>query len=96
MVGRARARFGDVPELVMLVARQLLRREAFADAEEILAPLTDDADRARASTAWGWIAVARLARKDHDGAASAAREALAMDKDNGVAAQVLRLYSRTH
>ena len=69
MIGRARARFGDTPELLMLFARQLLRRDAFAEAEEILAPLTDDADRSRASAAWAWIGVARLARKDRRGRA---------------------------
>jgi tetratricopeptide (TPR) repeat protein len=89
VIGRARVRFGDVPELLLLVARQLLRREAFADAEEILAPLTDDADPSRASAAWSWIGVARLARKDLAGARAAAREALAIDKDNAVAAQLL-------
>ena len=63
----------------MLVARQLLRRDAFAEAEEVLAPLTDDPDWTRASAAWSWIGVARLARKDRDGARAAAREALAID-----------------
>ncbi|MDF2692058.1 MAG: domain protein putative component of TonB system [Labilithrix sp.] len=89
VIGRARARFGDVPELALLVARQLLRRDAFAEAEEILAPLTDDTDRPRASAAWSWIAVARLARNDREGAHIAAREALALDKENPVAAKIL-------
>ena len=73
----------------MLVARQLLRRDAFAEAEEILAPLTDDPDRTRASAAWSWIGVARLARKDRDGARAAAREALAIDPENPIAAKLL-------
>lgn len=90
VIGRARLRFGDRPELVMLVARQLLRRDAFAEAEEILAPLTDDADRSRAAAAWAWIGVARLAREDRDGARVAAREALAIDAANEVAAELLR------
>src|SRR5438270_495843 len=64
VITRARRRFGDTPEMLMLVARQLLRREAYADAEEILAPLTEDADRPRAGAAWSWIGVARLARGD--------------------------------
>lgn len=89
VLGRARARFGDRPELVMLVARQLLRRDAFAEAEEILAPLTEDADPSRAAAAWAWIGVARLARDDGDSARAAAREALAMDATNEVAAGLL-------
>ena len=51
-IGRACARFGDVPEVRMLVARLELRSEAFVEAEETLAPLTGDANRSRASAAW--------------------------------------------
>lgn len=89
VIRRARTRFGDTPELRMLVARQLLRREAFGEAEEILAPLTDDADRPRAGAAWSWIAVARLARGDRAGARKAAGEALMVDRSDPVAAKVL-------
>ncbi len=89
VIGRARVRFGDAPELVMLVARQMLRREAFAEAEETLAPLTDDADRPRAAAAWAWIGVARLARGDRAGARAAAHEARTMDEHNAVAAKLL-------
>ena len=83
-IGRARARFGDVPELVLLVGRQLLRRDAFLEAEDVLAPLTDDADRSRAAAAWAWIAVARCARGDVT-ASAAVKEALALDPVNEVA-----------
>ncbi len=89
VIGRARARFGDGPELLMLVARQLLRREAYAEAEEILAPLTDDEDRSRAAAAWAWIGVSRLARKDRDGARAAAREAVVIDPTSEVGASIL-------
>jgi tetratricopeptide (TPR) repeat protein len=41
---RARRLFGGRPELVLLVARQLLRRGAFDEAEAILAPLTSQED----------------------------------------------------
>lgn len=89
VLDRARVRFGDTPELQVLVARQLLRRGAFAEAEETLAPLTEDADRSRAASAWAWIGVARLARDDRTGAAAAARQALAFDAGDGVARSVL-------
>jgi predicted Zn-dependent protease len=85
---RARARFGDTPELRMLVARQLLHRSAFVAAEEALAPLTDDPDRPRAAAAWAWIAVARLSRGDEAGAAAASHESLLIDPHNAVAASV--------
>jgi tetratricopeptide (TPR) repeat protein len=90
VIGRARARFGDTPELLVLVARQLLRREAFGEAEEILAPLTAELDRARAGAAWSWIGVARLARGDRAGARGAAREALLVDHSDEVAREVAR------
>jgi hypothetical protein len=79
-----------MPELMMLVARQLLRREAYAEAEEILAPLTGVADRPSAGAAWSWIGVARLARGDRAGARGAAREALLVDRTDRVAAEVAR------
>jgi tetratricopeptide (TPR) repeat protein len=85
VIGRARARFGDVPEVRMLVARLQLRSEAFVEAEETLAPLTNDADRSRASSAWAWIAVSRKARGDAKGAKRAADESLALDPKNAVA-----------
>jgi Tfp pilus assembly protein PilF len=90
VIGRARARFGDTPELVMLVARQLLRREAYAEADEILAPLTADADHTRRAAAWAWIGVARLARSDEAGARTAVGEAFAIDKSNEVALAIQR------
>ncbi|MBX3227015.1 MAG: tetratricopeptide repeat protein [Labilithrix sp.] len=85
VIARARGRFGDVPEVLLLVARLELRGDAFAQAEETLAPLTNDADRTRAATAWAWIAVARKARGDARGARAAAKESLALDPANAVA-----------
>jgi Tfp pilus assembly protein PilF len=88
-LARARERLGDVPEVVLLVARQLLRRSAYAEAEEILAPLTGDADHARAGVAWAWIAVARAGRSECPSARTAAREALLVDRADPVAALVV-------
>lgn len=84
VLGRARMRFGDVPELRLLVARQLLRRDAFVEAEDVLAPLTEDASSSRAASAWAWIAVARRSRGDAS-ASAAVKEALALDATNEVA-----------
>lgn len=91
VIDRARNRFGERPELLVLVARQMLRRGAPAEAEEILAPLTDDADRSRAASAWAWIAVARLDRGDRKGARDAASESLKIDEGDAVAKEVLNL-----
>jgi Tfp pilus assembly protein PilF len=89
VLSRARAGFGDTPELMVLVARQLLRRSAYADAENVLAPVTGASDRARAGVAWAWTAVARLGRGDVEGAARAASEALAIDRADAVAAYAM-------
>jgi Tfp pilus assembly protein PilF len=89
-LGRAREALGDVPELVLLVGRQLLRRGAFDDAEAVLAPLTGDPDHARQGAAWGFIGVARAGRGDCAAARAAAREALLVDRTDPVAAVVLR------
>lgn len=90
VVARARARFGDGPELRVLVARQLLHRDAWEEAEDVLAPVTADRDRARAGAAWAWIGVARLARGDGRGAKEAAREAMSLDANDAVAADVMK------
>ena len=90
-IARARARFGDVPELVLLVARQMLRRGAFAQAEATLAPLTGAADVARRGTAWAWIAVARAGAEDLNGSIAAAKEALALDRNDPIATYAMAL-----
>lgn len=90
VIAHARARFGDVPELRLLVARQQLRRSAWEEAEATLAPLTEDADRAREGSAWAWIGVARLGRGDKLGALRAAGAAQQIDREDPVAAHVVR------
>jgi tetratricopeptide (TPR) repeat protein len=87
--GRARRRFGNRSEVVMLVARQLLRRGAFGEAEAILSPLTAEDDPVRSATAWAWVAVARLGLGHMDDAASAAHEALEEQATDPVARFVL-------
>ncbi len=88
-LGRAREKLGDRAELVLLVARQMLRRGAFEDAEAVLAPLTADPDHARQGAAWGFIGVARAGRGDCASARQAAREALLVDRTDPVAAIVV-------
>ena len=88
-LARARESLGDVPELTLLVARQMLRRGAYDEAEAILAPLTSDPEHARQGTAWGFIGVARAGRSDCAGALRAAREALLVDRTDAVASLVV-------
>jgi Flp pilus assembly protein TadD len=88
-LGRAREKLGDRPEIALLVARQMLRRGAYDDAEAILTPLTADPDHARQGVAWGFLAVARAGRGDCVSAGDAAREALLVDRTDPVAGVVL-------
>jgi len=85
----ARQRFGDTPALMLLVARQLLDRGDWREAEAALASIVGGADRPRAGVAWAWIGVARVGLGDVNGARSAARQALAIDRDDPVAALVM-------
>jgi tetratricopeptide (TPR) repeat protein len=94
LVEQARDRFGDAPELRLLLAREQLERGEWREAEALLAPLIGGRDRARAGAAWSWIALARLGRGDAGGANEAVREALAIDRDDAVARYALGLLAR--
>lgn len=89
-LGDAIVRFGGTPRWVLIDARLLLQRGAFADAEERLEPLTDNPDRGLAAEAFAWTAIARLGNGDPVGAAAAALRALALDPRLDLARFALR------
>lgn len=89
VIARGRAKLGEASPLLLLVARQLLRRAAYRDAELILLPLTRDADTKRAGAAWAWTAVARVASAQCAGARDAVHEAQRIDAHDAVAAYAL-------
>jgi tetratricopeptide (TPR) repeat protein len=91
VVARAGGRFGDVPALRLLRAREQVERGEWQEAEALLAPLVGSADTARACAAWAWIAIARIGRRDVEGANQAVRAALAIDRDDAVARYALTL-----
>jgi tetratricopeptide (TPR) repeat protein len=91
VVAEGRARAGDAPALMLLVARQHLFRAEWDAAEAVLAPIVGDADQALACSALAWLAVGRAARGDGAGAIEAARAALSIDRDDAVATYALRL-----
>ena len=91
LASRARELFGDSPPVLLLVARERLDRGEWAEAEALLAPVLGGADRARACSAWSWIAIARIGRGDPAGARDAARAALAIDRNAAVARYALSL-----
>jgi len=94
VVARAGERFGDVPALRLLRARERVERGEWLEAEALLAPLVGSPDAARACAAWAWIAVARIGRQDVRGASEAARAALAIDRDDAVAQYAMQQIPR--
>jgi tetratricopeptide (TPR) repeat protein len=90
VIARARVRFGAHPSVELLEARLLLRRNAFAEAEEHLVPLSLLPDRRQASAALSWLAIARLGEGDVAGAAGAAERAMLLDPGDGVARYALQ------
>jgi hypothetical protein len=67
----------------------MMRRGAFAEAEETLAPLTSTNEPTRRAAAWAWLAVARMGGGHPLEAAEAADEALAANPAEPVARYVL-------
>jgi Flp pilus assembly protein TadD len=90
VLASARGRFGAHPGVELLEARLLVRRRAYARAEERLAPIARFGDRLQASAALSWLAIARLGEGDRDGALDAARRAVSLDPDDGVARYALK------
>jgi Flp pilus assembly protein TadD len=84
-IDRAHELFVEAPEVTLLVARQMMRRGAFADAERALTSLTTGGQASQRAAAWAWIAVARIALDQATAASDAADEALAIDHDEPVA-----------
>jgi tetratricopeptide (TPR) repeat protein len=95
VIAAAIARFGRTSRLAIVEARLLLQRDAFADAEEKLEPVTDDPNRSQAADAFAWLAVARLGEGDAPGAIDAARRALELDPHAEVAQFALRAAFRS-
>ncbi len=93
VVERARGRFGELPELVLLLARHDLREGAYEQAEaKLLALTTSNDDNARA--AWSFLAVSRLMRNETNGALEAAERALALQRHDAVATYVVGVVLR--
>lgn len=87
----ARARLGERPPLVLLVARKLLRHGDAKSAIEALEPITRDSNVNVSATAFAWIAVAHATRGDIEASQSASQRALALDPHNEVARYATRV-----
>ncbi|MDP8998773.1 MAG: tetratricopeptide repeat protein [Myxococcota bacterium] len=91
VLAHAHEHFGAHPNVALLDARFLLRRSAFADAAERLAPLCALPDRHQASAALSWLAIARLGEGDVQAASEAAERARSLDPDDAVARYALQM-----
>jgi tetratricopeptide (TPR) repeat protein len=90
VLDRARADFGQAPEIILLEARRHLRRGSIAEAEAMLLPLAQgEDDTARA--AWSWIAAGRLAGRNGPAALEAAEKALQLDRNDAIATFVVAM-----
>jgi len=85
VLDEGRARLGERPKLVLLVGRKLLRQGDASAAIEALDPITRDGDAGIRASAYAWIAVARAAQGDVVASRAAAKTALDLDPQNGVA-----------
>jgi Tfp pilus assembly protein PilF len=90
VLGRARTRFHANASIALIEGRLLLRRGDFAAAEERLTPLTRSPDRQKVCAALSWLAIARIGEGDIAGAVDAAKLAISIDPDDGVARYALR------
>jgi protein O-GlcNAc transferase len=91
VLDRAREKLGERPQLVMLVARRLLRQGDAPSALAALEPITRDGNPKIQATALAWIAVAHATQGDIDASQSAAKRALALDPQNDVALYATRV-----
>ncbi len=85
ILDQAREKLGERPQLVMLVARRLLREGDAPSAIAALDPITRDGNPKIQAAAYAWIAVAHAAQGDIEASQSAAKRALALDPHNEVA-----------
>lgn len=85
VIAGARRRFGPLPELDILEARELLHSGEFVEAERRLEPLTRELDPVEAGRAAAWLAIARLGSGELPAAETAAQLASSLDPKDGVA-----------
>ncbi len=91
VLDRAREKLGERPQLVMLVARRLLRQGDAPSAIAALEPITRDGNPKLQAAAYAWIAVAHATQGDIESSQRAAQRALALDPKNDVALYATRV-----
>ena len=91
VVARASERFGDVPALRLLRAREQVERGEWLEAEALLAPLAGSPDAGARLRGLGLDRHRAHRSRRLDGAREAARAALAIDRDDAVARYALQM-----
>ncbi len=91
VLDHAREKVGERPQLVMLVARRLLRQGDAPSAIAALEPITRDGNPKLQAAAYAWIAVAHATQGDIESSQRAAQRALALDPKNDVALYATRV-----
>jgi Flp pilus assembly protein TadD len=91
ILDRARSLLGERPQLVMLVARRLLRQGDASSAIAALAPMTHDGNESTRAAAYAWSAVAHAMQGDIEASQSAVKEALRLDPHSDVARYASRI-----
>jgi Tfp pilus assembly protein PilF len=91
ILDRARALIGERPQLVLLVARRLLRHGDAPSAIVALAPMTRDGNESTRAAAYAWSAVAHAMQGDIEASQLAVKEALRLEPHNEVALYASRI-----
>jgi Tfp pilus assembly protein PilF len=91
ILDHARTLLGERPQLVLLVARRLLRHGDTASAVAVLEPMTRDANDSTRASAFAWLAVAWAMGGDIEASQAAAKEALHLQPQNDVARYASRI-----
>ena len=85
---------GPSPTLLLIEARVLLHRGAFAEAASRLEVLAHAAAPSTSSLAFAWLAIARVGSGDRAGAAEAAARAVALSPSDPLAVYAMRASAR--
>lgn len=91
VLDKGREAAGEKPQLVLLVARRLLRQGDATSAIAALEPVTHDGNASTEAAAYAWLAVARASAGDASASRADAEQALERDPHNEVARYALHI-----
>jgi Flp pilus assembly protein TadD len=89
VLDKGREAVGEQPQLLLLVARKMLRQGDVTGALDVLQPITRDGNTSNQAAAYAWAAIGHAAQGDVEAAHAAARSALDLEPRNAVARYAL-------